>query len=45
MRYPTRFQQRTLGNAATEVGVLINGVLLVGLTWLVGRIFSFLQLV
>ncbi len=43
MRYPTRFQQRTLWNAATGVAILIIGSLLVALTWLVGEIFSFLQ--
>ncbi|MBN8460573.1 MAG: AI-2E family transporter [Verrucomicrobia bacterium] len=43
MRYPTRFQQRTLWNAATGVAILIIGSLLVALVWLVGEIFSFLQ--
>ncbi len=43
MRYPTRFQQRSLWNAATGVSILIIGVLLVGLVWLVGAIFSYLQ--
>ena len=43
MRYPTRFQQKTLWNAATGVSILILGVLLVGLVWLTGRVFGFLQ--
>lgn len=42
-RYPTRFQQKTLWNAATGVGILILGALLVGLIWLIGEIFGFLQ--
>jgi len=43
MRYPTRFQQNTLWNAATGVSILILGVLLVGLIWLTGQVFGFLQ--
>jgi predicted PurR-regulated permease PerM len=43
MNYPTRFQQKTLWNAATGVSILILGVLLVGLIWLTGRLFGFLQ--
>lgn len=43
MRYPTPFQQRTLWNAATGVSILILGLLLVGLIWLTGRLFGFLQ--
>lgn len=43
MRSPTRFQQTTLWNAATGVAILILGILLVGLIWLVGYIFGFLQ--
>jgi predicted PurR-regulated permease PerM len=43
MRYPTPFQQKTLWNAATGVSILILGLLLVGLVWLTGRIFGFLQ--
>jgi len=43
MRYPTRFQQKTLWNAATGVSILVLGALLVGLIWLVGKIFGFLQ--
>ena len=43
MRYPTRFQQKTLWNAATGVSILILGVLIVGLIWLTGRLFGFLQ--
>ncbi|WP_367873884.1 AI-2E family transporter [Luteolibacter sp. Populi] len=42
-RYPTRFQLRTLWNAATGVSILILGALIVGLIWLVGKIFGFLQ--
>ena len=43
MRYPTRFQQKTLWNAATGVSILVLGALLVVLVWLVGYVFSFLQ--
>jgi len=43
MRYPTRFQQQTLWNAATGVSILILGILLVGLIWLTGLVFGFLQ--
>jgi predicted PurR-regulated permease PerM len=43
MRYPTRFQQKTLWNATTGVSILILGVLLVGLIWLIGKVFGFLQ--
>lgn len=43
MRYPTRFQQKTLWNAATGVSLLVLGVLLVGSVWLTGMIFGFLQ--
>lgn len=43
MRYPTPFQQRTLWNAATGVSILILGLLVVGLVWLTGRVFGFLQ--
>lgn len=43
MRYPTDFQQKTLWNAATGVSILVLGALLVGLIWLVGYIFGFLQ--
>lgn len=43
MRYPTQFQQKTLWNAATGVSILILGVLLVGLIWLTGQVFGFLQ--
>ena len=42
-RYPTRFQLRTLWNAATGVSMLILGALVVGLIWLIGKIFGFLQ--
>ncbi|PAW66455.1 MAG: hypothetical protein B9S38_13605 [Verrucomicrobiia bacterium Tous-C4TDCM] len=42
-RYPSRFQLRTLWNAATGVSILVLGALLVGLVWLMGQIFSFLQ--
>jgi predicted PurR-regulated permease PerM len=43
MRYPTRFQQRTLWNAVTGISLLVLGALLVGLIWLLGQIFGFLQ--
>ena len=43
MRYPTPFQQKTLWNAATGVSILVLGALLVGLIWLIGYIFGFLQ--
>lgn len=43
MSYPTPFQRRTLWNAATGVSILILGLLLVGLIWLTGRVFGFLQ--
>lgn len=42
-RFPTRFQQKTLWNAATGLAILILGALLVGLTWLMGTVFGFLQ--
>lgn len=42
-RYPTRFQIRTLWNAATGVSILVLGALLVGLIWLIGTVFGFLQ--
>jgi len=41
--YPTSFQVRTLWNAATGVSILILGLLVVGLIWLVGKLFGFLQ--
>jgi hypothetical protein len=43
MKYPTRFQQKTLWSALTGVAMLVLGSLLVGLVWLVGQIFGFLQ--
>ncbi len=43
MKYPTRFQQKTLWSAATGLAILTLGSLLVGLVWLVGQIFGFLQ--
>ncbi|MBK1882096.1 AI-2E family transporter [Luteolibacter pohnpeiensis] len=43
MRYPTRFQQKTLWNAATGLSILVLGALAVGFIWLVGMIFGFLQ--
>lgn len=43
MRYPTRFQQKTLWNAATGVSILVLGVLVVSMIWLIGQIFGFLQ--
>jgi predicted PurR-regulated permease PerM len=43
MNYPTSFQKRTLWNAATGVSILILGLLLVGLIWLTGQVFGYLQ--
>ena len=43
MRYPTRFQQKTLWNAITGLAMLVVGTLIVGLIWLIGEIFGFLQ--
>lgn len=43
MRHPTRFQQKTLWSAATGIAILVLGGLFVGLVWLVGQIFGFLQ--
>lgn len=45
MRYPTPFQQKSLWNAATGLAILTLGTLLVALIWLVGTVFSYLQLV
>jgi len=41
--HPTPFQRKTLWNAATGVAILILGLLLVGLVWLTGQLFGFLQ--
>jgi hypothetical protein len=43
MKYPTRFQQRTVWSALTGLAMLVLGSLLVGLVWLIGQIFGFLQ--
>ena len=43
MPYPTEFQQKTLWNAATGVSILVLGTLVVGLIWLLGYVFGFLQ--
>jgi len=43
MQYPTLFQQKTLWNAATGVSILVLGALIVGLIWLLGYVFGFLQ--
>lgn len=43
MKYPTRFQQKTLWSAATGLAILTLGSLLVGLVWMIGKIFGFLQ--
>jgi predicted PurR-regulated permease PerM len=43
MKFPTRFQQKTIWSAATGVAMLTLGALLVGLVWLIGQIFGFLQ--
>jgi predicted PurR-regulated permease PerM len=40
---PTPYQIRTLWNAATGVSILILGLLVVGLIWLTGKLFGFLQ--
>jgi len=42
-RYPTRFQSKTLWSAVTGVAILVLGALVVGLLWLSGTIFGFLQ--
>ncbi len=41
--FPTAFQRRTLWNAVTGMAILILGALLVGLIWLLGQLFGFLQ--
>lgn len=43
MRHPTRFQQQTIWNALTGISILVLGALVVGLVWLLGKIFGFLQ--
>ena len=43
MQYPTPFQRKTLWNAATGLAILTIGILTVGLIWLLGRVFGFLQ--
>ena len=43
MSQPTSFQRKTLWNAATGVAILVIGLLTVGLIWLTGRLFGFLQ--
>jgi len=43
LRQPTRFQQRTIWNAITGVAIVVLGTLLVGLVWLMGKVFGFLQ--
>jgi len=43
MHYPTRFQQKTLWNAITGLAILVVGALIVGMIWLIGKIFGFLQ--
>jgi predicted PurR-regulated permease PerM len=43
MKYPTRFQQRTVWSALTGLAILTLGSLLVGLVWLIGQVFGFLQ--
>jgi len=42
-KYPTRFQQRTVWNAAAGLSMLVIGVLIVGLILLIGRVLGFLQ--
>ena len=43
MNHPSPFQQRTLWNAATGVSIVILGALALGLIWLIGKVFGFLQ--
>ena len=43
MNQPNPFQQRTLWNAATGVSIMILGALMVGLVWIIGKVFGFLQ--
>jgi predicted PurR-regulated permease PerM len=43
MKYPTRFQQRTIWGAATGMAILVLTSLVVSLVWLVEKIFGFLQ--
>lgn len=43
MNQPSPFQQRTLWNAATGISIVILGALTVGLVWLIGKVFGFLQ--
>ena len=43
MRYPTRFQQKTVWGAITGLAILTLGVLVGGLIWLTGKVFGFLQ--
>ncbi|MEP2776683.1 MAG: AI-2E family transporter [Luteolibacter sp.] len=43
MKYPTRFQQKTLWSAVTGLAMLTLGALLVGLVYLIGKLFGFLQ--
>ncbi|MGJ8634191.1 MAG: AI-2E family transporter [Luteolibacter sp.] len=43
MKYPTRFQQKTMWSAVTGLSMLVLGSLIVGLVWLVGQIFGFFQ--
>jgi len=43
MNQPNPFQQRTLWNAATGVSIMILGALMVGLVWLIGKVFGVLQ--
>ncbi|MCP5536211.1 MAG: AI-2E family transporter [Akkermansiaceae bacterium] len=42
-RYPSRFQSRTIWRAITGIAILIIGLLIVGLIWLCGNVFSYLQ--
>lgn len=43
MRQPSRFQQQTIWNAATGLAILVLGALTIGLVWLTGKVFGFLQ--
>ncbi len=43
MKYPTRFQQRTLWGAATGLAMWVLACMIVGLVWVIGQIFGYLQ--
>jgi len=41
--FPTAFQCRILWRAATGIAIVVLGLLVVGLVWLIGQVFGFLQ--